>query len=197
MPEVVFDSDDFSMYPERNCLDELLYLKGKFPNFKITLFTIPRYKKYYQADFFKMVYDEFGNWIEMALHGNKHETNFECKDWTYLDAVGYLEEYRNKFYFVRGFKAPGWQISRETYRALKEFNYWVMDHTISIYTEPIPNKDRRPEGLKYFSIDDPRLIHTHTWDTQENGLAKMIENWEKEGYPFDESTKFRFVSEVV
>jgi hypothetical protein len=197
MSEVVFDSDDFCMYPGKNCLEQLLYLKDRFPNFKATLFAIPRYKNYYQVDFFKMVTDEWGNWLELALHGNTHETNFECQKWSKDDAIAYLNRYRNSRLFVRGFKAPGWQISRGTYQALLECNYWVMDHEVSIYTEPVPNKERRPRNLKVFELDDPRVIHTHTWDTQDNGIKEMIAKWEVEGYPFNEDTKFKFISEVV
>ncbi len=48
------------------------------------------------------------------------------------DTIQHLEMVENKFpgIFVRGFKAPGWQINDEVYRALKDKGYWVMNQYI-------------------------------------------------------------------
>lgn len=197
MKDVIFDSDDFAMQPERNCMRELLFLKNKFPKFKITLFSIPRYGNYQQDQFFKYVNTTY-NWIELAMHGWRHDSNFECVEWSYNQARIHMQYLNTHKYFINGFKAPGWQISRDTYKACLDNGIWVADHKISAYTEPgVSNSERRPEGLKVYEIDHPWMVHTHTWNCVNNGLPEMIDKWEKEGYPFDKDTDFHFINEVI
>lgn len=197
MKDVIFDSDDFAMQPERDCMRELLHIKEKFPNFKVTLFSIPFYGGYDQGEFFKYINDSH-DWIQLAMHGWRHDSNFECKNWSYNQARIHMEHLKTKSWYVNGFKAPGWQISRDTYKACFDAGVWVADHKQSVYTEPgVPNNERRPEGLKVYEIDHPWMVHTHTWNCVGNGLPEMIEKWEKEGYPFDQKTNFHFIDEVI
>lgn len=197
MNDVIFDSDDFAMQPERNCMRELLYLKERFPNFKVTLFAIPCYEQYNQDRFFQMIHEKYGDWIQLAMHGFKHDSNFECKEWDSVTAKTTIKQFDGPC-FVKGFKAPGWQISRATYQACLDLGFWVADHKESAYTEPgVPNSERRPKGLKVYEIDHPWMIHTHTWNCVGNGLPEMIEKWENEGFPFDQNTRFHFIDDWI
>ncbi len=197
MENVIFDSDDFAMQPDRNCMRELLHIKEKFPNFKTTLFAVPAYEGFNQSQFFRMIIEKYGDWIQLAMHGFCHSSNFECSKWDYNTAKTTIRQFSDMF-SVQGFKAPGWQISRETYKACLDLDFWVADHKESAYTEPgVPNSERRPEGLKVYEIDHPWMLHTHTWNCVGNGLPEMIEKWEKDGYPFDKSTKFHFIDDWI
>ena len=73
---------------------------------------------------------------ELAVHGWWHPTPREAENWTYEQAK-FVFAYC-KDLFVHGFKAPGWQISDETYRAAIDEGWWIADHW--------ENDARRPEG---------------------------------------------------
>jgi hypothetical protein len=197
MPHVIFDLDDFALPAERNCLPELLKLKEKFPNLKVTLFAIPFYEDKTQNLFFNRVVDKYGDWIELGVHGYYHDSNFECKEWGYDEALKKIEKAYNFGCFRKLFKAPGWQISRDTYSACKKLDFIVADHKESVYTEPgVPNSERRPKYLSVYEIDHPWMVHGHTWNCVGNGIYELVERWEKEGYPWDENTQFKFITEL-
>lgn len=198
LPNVIFDLDDFAEQPERNCMKELLFLKEKFPDFKVTLFAIPFYDDKNQSTYFNGIKDKYGEWIQLAVHGWNHSSNFEFKETDYMQAQFLIDDAYKMGCFVKGFKAPGWQISRSTYFALRKLGFWVADHKVSAYTEPgVPNKLRRPRGLKVYEIDHPWMIHGHTWNCVGNGIQELIERWEKEGYPFDQRSKFHFIDDYL
>lgn len=191
MTDVVFDLDDLAM-GDRDCILDLLTIKEMYPKFVCTLFAIPFYKNQDQSSFLQGIINDFP-WIEIAIHGWKHDTNFESSKWTKQQAINYIQQARKMGCFVDGFKAPGWQISRGTYEACKHLDIWVADHKISIYTEDIPNEFRRPRGLKFYEIDHPWMVHGHTWECENNGIKTLIER----GFDWDQNTNFHFISEIV
>ena len=194
---LVFDLDDFAEDEDRNCLDALIFLKDKFPNLKVTLFAIPFYKDRSQENFFNDVIAKY-DWIELGIHGWNHHSNFECSQWDYQTAKYLITKAYKMGCFKKLFKAPGWQISRDTYGALKELDFICADHKVSAYTEPnVPNSERRPKGLKIYEIDHPLMLHGHTWDCVDNGIYELIDKWEKDGYPFNQETEFKFITEVI
>ncbi len=198
MNDVIFDLDDFAQQPERNCLDHLLFLKEKFPNIKVTLFAIPFYGGVDQSSFFHEIKKTYGEWIHLGIHGWDHHDNFECSQWDHETAMRKIQEALHFGCFQNIFKAPGWQISRDTYTVCKNLGLIVADHHESVYTEPgIPNKDRRPQTLKVYEIDHPWMIHGHTWNCVGNGIEELIEKWEIDGYPFDQHTQFHWIEEAV
>ena len=187
----------------KECLELLVDQKRLFPNLKVTLFAIPFYKGTDNTEFFRSVLKEHGDWIQLAIHGYDHATPTECKDWNYGEAM----EKISKAYligrgcFVKGFKAPGWQISRDTYRVLDTLGFWVADNTVSAYTEPgILNSVRRPPTLKAYTVEHPWIVHGHTWDLNNpdpvynNGIRQIIE---VHGVPWDINSKFHFINDIV
>lgn len=92
------------------------------------------------------------DWIDMIPHGFLHPTPREAEHWTYEEAYWYLEDFMYRG-FTKGFKAPGWQISDDTYRALVDLGYWVADQAY--------NNDRRPKALKAYILDSGNKIHGH------------------------------------
>lgn len=206
LADCVFDLDDFYLIHDRNALSELFWLKTLYPRLKVTLFTVPDHPDgpYYQMKYFLQLVRKHNDWIQLACHGLRHETPTESQRWTEEETNKCLDVWENfgKPPFIqRGFKAPGWQISRDCYKALHKRGYWVADHTVSAYTEPgILNKERRPMNMKVFDVNHPWIFHGHTWDlpnedpAYQNGIRQMFQVHK---LPWDLNTKFHFVSEVI
>lgn len=186
---MIFDSDDFGcnhiisdQCQSHDCRDMLLLFKEANPNFKATLFTIPCETTIEIMEWSRQNND----WIELAVHGFFHTSNYECEKITYeeFDANMNALSVITKSYFVKGFKAPGWQISDDAYRWLKDNGYWVADQHY--------NDERRPEMPVYHVGDNS--IHTHTWDCVGNGVYELKDEILQKIKGVEE---FKFVSEVV
>ena len=191
--------------------EHALYLKAKYPKFKITLFTIPNKTS---REFLKLI-TPHGSWIELAIHGWDHDSNYECWSWDYEKAkalMNRLETFHptDSIYYKKIFKAPGWTITDKysgynaseempihkdpqgVYNALKDLDFIIFDRHY--------DKPARPEGAKIVCVDcNPDIVHGHTWDmitgdiNGKNGLRQIEE---LHGVPWDENTEFYFVSEA-
>lgn len=186
---IIWDADDFGcnhvisdMCQSHDCRDQLDKFHIANPNFKATLFAIPG----------EMTSELLGwcvansGWVELAVHGFYHTSNYECEKMTYdefntlMESMPIIEDF-----FVKGFKAPGWQISDEIYEWLYDHDWWVADQ--------LYNDGRRPKRLKVYRIGSDSMHH-HTWDCVGNGV------YEQEEYILDRikgETDFAFVSEMV
>jgi len=208
LEDCVFDLDDFYYIYDRNVLSELFYLKTLYPLMKVTLFTVPNHpdSSYVTMHNFLKLLEPLSDWIQLACHGWHHKTPTEAMAWTVEETKKCLDKWnvwveRYPKLCVKGFKAPGWQISRDAYQGLLEYGYWVADHTTSAYTENgVLNKDRRPPELKYFDVDHPWILHGHTWDVPnpdplyQNYVRKMFT---MHTLPWNQETRFHFISEVI
>lgn len=203
----IVEADDFQDKYDRNGLEMLFYWKAKYPKFKITLFTIPN-KTSYEL---RKLLDPHRNWIELAVHGWDHDSNYECWNWDYEKTQALM----NRLDFSAGdyikvFKAPGWTITDKysgynadetlpihndpqgVYRALQDMDFIIFDRGY--------DKPARPEGAKIVCVDcNPDIVHMHTWDmitgdlAGKNGLRQVEE---LHGVPWDSNTTFKFVSEA-
>lgn len=217
-PLVIAESDDFQDKYDRNGLEMLFYWKAKYPKFKITLFTIPNKISDTMLDLLK----EQSSWVEFAVHGFDHDSNFECWGWDYEKTKALMHrtyrrgplEYGESGAFKKIFKAPGWTITGDesgkgcgyplqpqnalfadnqaVYKALKDMNFVVFDRHYNI--------DFRPEGLDIVCVDcNPDIVHMHTWDmvtgdlNSKNGFRQVEE---LHGVPWNQDTEFKFVSEA-
>lgn len=196
LADCVFDSDDWYPMWDRNAMNQLLYLKWKFPRFKATLFVVPKHVDYpLTPEIMGYMKNHFRGWLEFAVHGLAHPTPTEAQDWNEHQANYALDLCESYDFFVQGFKAPGWQISDATYQVLFERGYWVADQDY--------NNHRRPKELPCYLTSHPWMLHTHTWNINEghpvghesrNGIGQLLT---EHTLPFDNKTKFHFVSEVV
>lgn len=185
---IIFDADDFGcdhiisdMCQSHDCRDVLVKFKEANPAFKATLFAIPAEMTIelvtwcsYQTD-----------WIELAVHGIFHSSNYECEKMTYdnFDLGTKLSKLVGGF--VKGFKAPGWQISDDIYKWLLDNDWWVADQDY--------NDQRRPKDLPVYKVGE-NSMHHHTWNCVGNGVYEQFD------YIMDRikgETDFRFVSEMV
>ncbi len=187
---IIFDSDDFGathiisdQTQSRDCRKELDGLHYANPNFKATLFTIPGELTKELADWCKA--NE--GWIQLGLHGFYHRDNWECSKMTYEEFNDLFNEFQPMIdtYFVKGFKAPGWQISDDIYKWLLDNGWWVADQHY--------NDSRRPAELPVYHVGEDS-VHTHTWACEGNGID--------ETYPelvakVQNAEEFKFIGEVI
>lgn len=177
---MVVDFDDWS--DEENRLDLLHQLKEINPRFKATVFAIPaRCSEQFLLD--------APDWLELAVHGWWHPTPREAEHWSYEQANFVFDHCAD--HFAHGFKAPGWQISDDTYRVAMERGWWVADHW--------DNDARRPSGLLTHRISpDYRETsdhwHGHIPDVCGNGIAETFDELSARVY---RAESFEFVSERV
>lgn len=210
----IVEADDFCDRWDRNGLNFLLAWKAKYPKFKITLYTIPNRTS---QQMLNLLEPYLGYWIELAVHGWDHESNFECYGWDYektkmfMDRVDKMRtSYLMKPAYTKNFKAPGWTITpgyngypsaendpitkdpTAVYRALTDMGFMICDRH---YNAPV-----RPQNARIVCIDDnPDIIHFHTWNvpsSDPNGRNGFQDIEERFGVPWDENTDFYFMSEA-
>lgn len=187
---IIWDADDFGsshvisdMCQSHDCRDQLDKFHIANPAFKATLFTIPFELTPELAQWCSLNKE----WVELAIHGFYHSSNYECEKITYDQMQRYMELVYRMWptSFVKGFKAPGWQISDDAYKWLKDNRFWVADQAY--------NNERRPKDLPVYLIgEDSR--HFHTWNCVGNGVYELEEQILKE---LETETEFKFVSEVL
>lgn len=152
---MILDFDDFHEHNHR--YDLLERLKQENPAFRCTLFAVPGLG----SDAF---WNDVPDWCELAVHGWLHPDPREAENWTREETIDVLLSVHERF--VKGFKAPGWQISNGTYEALIELGYWLADQPY--------NDGRRPEGLMVHRLGDGDHWHGHIQDVCGNGLAETF-----------------------
>lgn len=197
---MIVDFDDFGVNrvisdqtQSHDCHDKLDQLHYANPGFKVTLFAIPAEMTYGLAEWCKTN----SEWVQLSVHGIFHTTNYECERMTYEEFDEHIKKLQPMIdnYFVKGFKAPGWQISDDIYRWLVDHDYWVADQGY--------NDGRRPEGLKaYVNYDgvfkangkEVEAYHGHCWDTVGNGI---YEDYQRIEGLVKNATEFKFISEVL
>lgn len=154
--------DDFSVVQNR--LDLLLKLKDKFPNFKVSMFTIPIDK---QMDYGPYLIREDSlkeirkclDWIQIIPHG-LHHNGREAKHWTKdqfkNEIVPQIAEAFNKdaLPFVRGFKAPHYAISEGVSGGLKELGWRLFGKEGHALHHEWPEGDLKLRGHVYGCADD-------------------------------------------
>ena len=196
---MVFDLDDFGMdfvisdmTQSKDCRDALEVLKQSNPKLKVTLFTIP----FYVTDEIKDWLLINSNWVQLAWHGFYHESNYECEKMTYAEFDKLMTDFKHLGpFFVRGFKAPGWQISDDIYRWLLDNDFWVADQSY--------NNHRRPGGLPayvnhdgVFKVGDKEIEawHGHTWNCVGNGIYETLDELL---IKFKDVKEFKLITEVL
>lgn len=186
---IVWDADDFGsnhvisgMCQAHDCRDQLDKFHIANPNFKATLFTIPGEMT---PELYKWcLYNQ--SWIELAVHGFFHTSNYECEKITYEEFDELMGAFADVMpFYQKIFKAPGWQISDDAFK-------WLLDNGWSVADQSY-NNDRRPEELPVYIVGD-NSMHHHTWDCVGNGV------YEQEDYILDrikDEIEFKFVSEAM
>ena len=137
------------------------------------------------------------DWIQRAVHGCFHEDNYEFADLSKEDAATLISVGYDSLHYVKGFKAPGWQISQGTMEALKELGFWVAVQWGDDRFNGDVNGPYQPaviEGLPYYAFREyPEAIHGHTWDTCNNGIESL---WAKL-IALPKESEFLFINDYI
>lgn len=173
---MIVDFDDFEEGSHR--LDLLWQLKVANPLFRCTLFAIP-------GKGTPAFWETVPRWCQLAVHGWLHPDSYECAEWTKERTEELLYDPICR-YFVRGFKAPGWQISQGAYEALLENGWWVADQPY--------NDERRPVGLRVHRLGDHDHWHGHIQNVCGNGLEETFDALKDR---VKQATHFEWVSEMT
>lgn len=206
---MIFEFDDFGcdhiisdMCQSHDCRDQLLRLKGINPDFKATLFAIPAEMTMELLQWCKTNAD----WIELAVHGYGHTSNYECVNWTYEQMDIAMKSVAAFNAFVPVFRAPGWQISDGCFEWLKDNDWIVADQGY--------NDHRRPKELKayvnyngqftvipkddYEKLREVDAYHGHVWNVGSVGSEPngIYEDWDKVSELVKNAKNFQFVSEL-
>ena len=191
-------SDQCQSHDCRREIDKLHYANQ---NFKASLFAIPGEMTYELCEWCKAN----SSWIQLAVHGFLHSSNFECDKMTY-------EEFDQKMntlqpmidtYFTKGFKAPGWQISDDIYKWLLDHHWWVADQSYNNVRRAKIAKSmpayvyNQGTFVAWNGNQDTDLSggwHGHTWNCVGNGIEETYSQVEE---LVKAANNFKFISEVI
>lgn len=131
--KVVLNLDDFT--PVQNRFDLLYRLKDYFPDFKVSMFTIPIDKKMDYGPYCirPQLLEEVKrnlDWLQIIPHGLTHSSSWELREMSYEDfKFKTLPSVIRSFEldglpFVKGFKAPHWKWSEGVVKVLDEEGWW-------------------------------------------------------------------------
>lgn len=195
---VVMDVDDFGFLLPGH--DDLLRLRKTYPNFKITAFTIPIPKEFFNTtnakQFTNEKYRKWAKivneleWLEIAIHGfthihNEMECSYEKANTTLMAIENFFGEMGLNYSKI--FKAPYWQYSYDALVALRDRGYTVAidrNHPRPIpeglktylynwsFEEPLPETRPLPESLGYEEIKG----HGHFTGRNTNNIMDALPN---------------------
>lgn len=120
--QYVCDFDDLTA-DNVHKLEVLLPLREKFPDFKVTLFTIPNRMTDAAIDKVKAM----GDWLALAPHGWEH-TRGECLSWNVAEAKDKIKAAQDMGIDAKIFRAPAWLINGPTYAACDDLGLHVAAH---------------------------------------------------------------------
>ncbi len=160
--KVILTLDDFSVVQNR--LDLLLKLKECFPNFKISMFTIPidkpmDYGPYLIRHDLLQEVKKHLDWIQIIPHGLHHDGR-ETMRWN-------KEQFRNEIApqiveafeadglpFVKGYKSPHYTMSEGVKAALVELGWRLFEKEGYALHQDWPEGDLLLRGHVYGCADD-------------------------------------------
>lgn len=205
MKTVALSLDDFSVLNNR--MDLLLKIKEHYPQFKVSLFTIPLDPKYemsmqkiYREKQLKLIHENL-DWLQIIPHGVTHMPREmeNCDYYTFRDVVipAIDEQFKKDgLPYEKGFKAPYWLWNEKVVRALDEAGWWgatdrnqpEMPRTKRNYTY-----SHSLEEPFYKSNSDVIKLHGHIDGVSKNDLEFCFLNIFK--LPSD--VEFKFVTDFV
>lgn len=180
--KVVLDLHDFSVLNNR--LDLLLQLKEYYPDFKVSLFTIPfdiKRQVGNKEEALNLIRKHL-DWLQIIPHGLFHNSS-EMRRCDYqrfrYKVIPSIRKYfdRDGLPFVQGFCAPHWNWNKDVVKALDDIDWWG---AIS------PARPDMVSTRRYYTYDyaidqafdlskEVIRIHGHIGST-DNDLEKCMDN---------------------
>ena len=195
--KIALEYDDFS--PRNTNFHLLEQLREHYPEFKVTMFTVPWEVRFGQQTPFTQ--EEFASfvkacklsedWLELALHGLTHapaefaELSHEGATKRLLIAEKMFENREMKL--TKIFKAPFWLLSKEAKQAAEDRGFKVVeDH---YYNWNLADDFPQELADKGVTI----IAHGHVQDVVGNGMQETFEKLMK----LPPNTKWLKLSEVI
>ena len=183
--KVCLDLHDFSVAYNR--LDVLMRLKDHFPDFKVSLFTIPMESKadwgpyLTRSESLRQITKNL-DWIQIIPHGLRHEGSEMryCSYYEFKDRIlpTIQEALANDgLPYIHGFCAPHWRWSDGVIRVLNEMGWW------GAIDRRQPYMLRTKRFYRYSHCIDEKLpqeaevlkLHGHVYGTT-NDLERCLDN---------------------
>jgi len=195
--KVALEYDDFS--PTNSNFGILEKFKEHYPDFKVTMFTVPWEIRFQPQDMgspitrekYKPWVDAVNDcdWIEIALHGLTHAPReFEKMDYdTAIKTITVgMKMFENVGFknFVKIFKAPQWLLSPDGKRAAEDMGFLVVEDKYYNWNLENPTPDQ--------GAAEPFIMHGHIQDDCGNGMMETMHTVLK--LPVD--TEFLFLSDI-
>lgn len=201
---VVLSLDDFSVLRSR--MDLLTTIKEHYPNFKVSMFTIP-YDYEYETTTLRLVRSEALekikknlDWIQIIPHGVMHipEEFAHCDRETMKMAMASIDEAFEKddLPYEKGFKAPFWLWNQDVVDVLDEYGWFGAQDRNQ------PENIRTKKKYEYdYSIDEPFWqsdketvkLHGHMTLPSANNLEDCLLNL----FKLPPDVEWKYVTEFI
>jgi len=201
--KVCLDLHDFSVVNNR--LLWLYALKEKFPQFKVTLFTVPideeqNWGPYTIRNQYLKEIKENLDWMELVPHGLYHNSSYEAEGIDYAhfkhEMVPAIEQAfrEDGLPFEQGFCAPHWRWSSHITKALDDMGWWgAIDRDKKMHRPKRFYQYNYLLNEPFWESDEPVLkLHGHIYGTK-NDLGLCFDNLLKLEPPIE----WCFASEVL
>lgn len=187
--KLALEFDDFNPKPEVNCIDTIDKLVSRYPNIKLTFFTVALYERvplFSNREWCKRVLKHIeNNNVRLAVHGLYHtveEFKNKSKNDALLSIVIAESVFKvSKLPFVKLFRGPHWGINENTYEALIELEYNAVfthsDYSHLIQKFPCIKSVIYNWNLKDVDCTarDSIIGHGHTQNVCGNGIDESYE----------------------
>jgi hypothetical protein len=194
---------DFSVYNTE--LDLLLRLKSHFPNFKVSLFTIPidirrqRVMRGFDREKELKRIKQCLDWIQIIPHGRTHNSG-EATRWEYThfreEVIPSIKRAFDKdgLPFIKGFAAPHWRWNNDVVCGLNDEGWWGSISPVRkmLSTKRFYQYSYAINEPFYPSTENVLKLHGHITSTR-NALGICLDNLLK--LPLE--TEWHFVTDFI
>lgn len=200
--KVALSLDDFSIVNNR--LDLLLRLKEHFPEFKVSLFTIPIDQKVdvgpyrLRGTYLKEIKKNL-DWMQFIPHGYTHKgsemRNSEYRYFKEVTIPGIIKAFeKDGLPFEKGFKAPHWRWSDGVVKALDELGWWGAIDPRQPHMEKTNNFYCYSHAIDhpFWTSKQDLQLHGHVYGTA-NDLGLCIDNL----FKLPQDTEWCFVTDYI
>ena len=203
--KVSLDLHDWSVLNNR--LDLLLKIKDHYPNFKVSLFTIPfdvafegGIQRIYREPALRMIKENL-DWMQIIPHGLTHQfREMERCDYN-LFRYGVMPSIKEAFEkdglpYEKGFCAPFWLWNKDVVKALDDEGWWGgvdRNQPDMLKTKKFYTYSHSLEEPFYKSNLDTLKLHGHLDQTSDNDLEECFINILK----LPSKTEWHFVTDFL
>jgi hypothetical protein len=186
MPQYCVDFDDLCDATLDVVEGKIVPLIAKYPNIKVTLFTIPTRTSPRTITKVALLKE----WVQMAPHGWRH-TRGECLAWSDFEAREKIKLAADMGIDAPTFRAPGWLLDAAVYDACDELGYAVASHREHRIEDTLV-KEYIYNAANFAPL--VTKIHGHLTPVMDNCITDMLRRGELE---FPSNAEFVFPQDIA